>query len=213
MARQTDQFDKVPRERGRIGAHRGPRRRGGGWLAFLGAVAAILVLTVGSLFVLDRILGIEVGIPWLAKPTPTAAATAAIELPIITDPVTELDPTRGVSIAILNGTPINGLQSTVASELQALGWPIARSANASDRELLDTFVYYKNPDEEDVARGLVQALGVGEMVLAGRDDFFGGTIMIVLGKDHPYCLADPLCSPPPPVEETGEPGVDEAPAE
>ncbi len=204
MARQKDRFDKVPRERGRIGAHRGPRRRGGGWLGVLAVIASILVLTIGSLFVMDRILGIEVGIPWLAKPVPTAAATPTVQLPIIVDPATELDPARGVEIIVLNGTPLNGLQSTVLSELQAAGWPVVRAANAGDRELLDTMIYFKNPDEEDVARGLIEALGVGEMHLAGRDDFFGGTIMIVLGKDHPYCLADPLCAPPP-VEETDAP--------
>ena len=211
MARQQDRFDKVPRERGRVGAHRGPRRRGGGWLAFLGAIAAILVLTLGTLFVLERLLGLEVGVPWLAKPTAGATATPTVNLPVIEDPATELDPARGVSIAILNGTPLTGLHTTVANELQAAGWPIERSANAGDRNLLDTVVYYKNPDEEDVARGLLQALGAGEMFLAGRDDFYGGTIMIVLGKDHPYCLADPVCSPPPPVED--EPTDDEAAAD
>jgi len=208
MTSQKDRFDKVPRERGRVGAHRGPRRRGGGWLAVLGIIAGILVLTVGSLFVLERIVGIEVGVPWLAKPTPTASASETVELPIITDPATELDPARGVTIAILNGTPLTGLQGTVASELQAAGWPVVRSANAADRDTLDTFVYYKNPAEEDVARGLVEALGVGEMYLAGRDDFYGATIMIVLGKDHPYCVADPVCSPPP-VTSTEEPPAEE----
>jgi len=212
MTRQTDRFDRVPKERGRVGAHRGPRRRGGGWLVALGIIVAILVLTLGSLFVIERVFGIQVGVPWLAKPTPSASASATVKLPIINDPATELDPARGVSIAILNGTPITGLQDTVASELQAAGWPVARAANAADRETLDTVVYYKNPAEEDVARGLVQALGAGETILAGRDDFFGGTIMIVLGKDHPYCLADPVCSPPPAegTEEAGDGAADEA---
>lgn len=212
MARQKDRFDKVPRERGRIGAHRGPRRRGGGLLAVLGVIAGILVLTVGSLFVMDRLFGIEVGIPWLAKPVPTASATPTVELPIIRDPATELDPARGVAIVILNGTPLTGLQSTVGDELSAAGWPVVRTANAGDRELLDTMIYYKNPSEEDVARGLIQALGVGEMFLVGRDDFFGGTISIVLGKDHPACLADPTCAPPP-TESTDAPADGEAPAE
>lgn len=209
MARQTDRFDKVPRDRGRVGAHRGPRRRGGGWLAFLVAIVAIVVLTVGSLFVLSRFLDIEVGIPWLAKPTPTVAPAETAQLPMINDPVTELDPARGVTIAILNGTPLTGLQSTVSSELGALGWPVVRAANAADRELLDTIVYYNNPAEEDVARGLVQALGVGEVQLAGRDAYIGATIMIVLGRDHPICLADPICAPPQPSEtqNAGEPGA------
>src|SRR5690554_1123389 len=83
MARQMDRFDKVPRERGRVGAHRGPRRRGGGWLAFFGIIAAILILTLGTLFVLERLLGLQVGVPWLAKPTAGASATPTVKLPII----------------------------------------------------------------------------------------------------------------------------------
>src|ERR1700712_370351 len=50
---RTDQFDNLPENVDRIGAHRGPKVKGRGWIAFAWAVLATAVLVVGGLYVLS----------------------------------------------------------------------------------------------------------------------------------------------------------------
>ena len=45
-----DRFDAVPQDTHRIGAHRGPKRKGRGWIAFAWAVVATVLLTTAGLF-------------------------------------------------------------------------------------------------------------------------------------------------------------------
>jgi hypothetical protein len=45
-----------------------------------------------------------------------------------------------------------------------------------------TIVYYSNPADEDIARGLVLALGIGE--IRESTAFFGAPVTIVLGTDY-----------------------------
>ena len=107
-----DQFDEFPRDLERIGAHRGPKPRSRGWIAFAWAALATLVLIVAGLAGLNRFMGIDIGLPIFddapnASPTPTAAAT----MDPVTDPAT-IDPARGVTITILNATGTSGVQAT-----------------------------------------------------------------------------------------------------
>src|ERR1019366_5658749 len=50
---RTDQFDNLPENVDRVGAHRGPKVKGRGWIAFAWAVLATAVLVVGGLYVLS----------------------------------------------------------------------------------------------------------------------------------------------------------------
>jgi hypothetical protein len=149
-----DRFDQLPDDLVRVGAHRGPKRRGGGWAGFAWAVLATGVLVAGGLFGINRVLGIDLGLPFLAAqetPTPTPTPTPTMD-PIL-DPTT-IDPARAIRITVLNGTTTPGLQSTVGQELAAAGWPIGGTLNASSTDIEDTFIYYSDPLNEDVARGL-----------------------------------------------------------
>lgn len=199
MARQKDRFDSAKLQPGRVGAHRGPKRRGGGWLALLWIVLGTVVLTSVGLFAASRVLQLDLSIPWLAKPTTTAGPNLTSAPPVVTNPA-EIDPARGITIIILNGTPVAGLQGTVAGELTALGWPIRTSANAGQRDILDTVVYYSNPFDLDVARGLVEALGVGEVRQVDPDTYPGASITIVLGMDHPLVPKPEPATEAPPAE-------------
>ena len=54
---------------------------------------------------------------------------------------------------------------------------------ASEKTVEKTLIYYSDPANEDVARGLVLALGVGDIRLS--DAFPGAPITVVLGADYP----------------------------
>jgi len=182
MAAEKDRFDRLPRTPGRVGAHRGPRRRGWGWFWLLIALLAIVALVFGALRVLYVTLGIEV--PWLGISTPSTA-TATTSAPAMIDDPADIDPSRGITIIVLNGTPVSGLQDTVFDGLQADGWPVTSKGNAGERDQLDTVVYYSNPSDIDVARGLVSVLGVGEVRAVNANQYPGASITIVIGEDSP----------------------------
>ena len=111
----------------------------------------------------------------------------------ILDPTT-IDPARAIRITVLNGTTTPGLQSTVGQELAAAGWPIGGTLNASSTDIEDTFVYYSDPLNEDVARGLVVALGEGDIRLVPVETFPGAPVTIVLGTSFRSAVATPAPS-------------------
>jgi hypothetical protein len=179
-----DRFDNVPEDLARVGAHRAPPRKGRGWIGFAWAALATGVLIFGGLFGISSILGIDLGLPFLtaaSTPTPTPTPTPTM------DPITpaKLDPARGIKITILNGSAQAGLQNTVSTQLTADGWPIDTATQASRNDIEDTTVYYSDPKNEDVARGVVVSLGVGSIQLVSADTFPGAPITVVLGADYP----------------------------
>ena len=191
MARTRDRFDAITREPGRVGSHRGPIRRGGGWVGLLVFLVGLAVVTAAGLFVVDRIVrdtsptgqGLDFNFPFLPEFGPSVTPTPT-EAPIVTtDPAEAV--ARGVRIMVMNGTPVAGLQNTVADELQAAGWPIGTRATAGDREVLDTVIYYVDPANGDLARGLAQVLGIGEARPIAPNIYPNQDIIIVLGNDHP----------------------------
>jgi hypothetical protein len=75
---------------------------------------------------------------------------------------------RGAIVAVLNGTPINGLAGQVAAELAKDGFRKGRTATASNQQQANTVVAYMPGhavDAEDVAK----ALGVKGNVVAADD--------------------------------------------
>ncbi|OJX67089.1 MAG: hypothetical protein BGO95_10185 [Micrococcales bacterium 73-13] len=191
MARTRDRFDAIAREPGRVGSHRGPIRRGGGWIGLLLFLIGLVVITAAGLFVVDRIVrdtsptgqGLDFAFPFLPKPT-DAATPEPTEAPVVTNDPNEAV-ARGVRIMIMNGTPVVGLQNTVGDELVGVGWPIATRAAAGDRQVLDTIIYYVDPANADLARGLAEAIGIGEARPIAPNVYPGQDLIIVLGNDHP----------------------------
>ncbi|MGV8857817.1 LytR C-terminal domain-containing protein [Rhodoglobus sp.] len=179
-----DRFDEQPDDIERVGAHRGPKRRGGGWIGLAWALLATGILVFGGLFALSQYLDDDLGIPLFASPEEPAATPEPIEtVEPLTDPTT-IDPARALTIDILNGTPETGVQTSLLDELTAVGWPMGSAAPASQRDIEDTYVYYSNPDDEDVAAGLINALGIGEIRLIEADVFPAAQLTIVLGTDY-----------------------------
>jgi hypothetical protein len=179
-----DRFDDLPSDLVRVGAHRAPRKKGGGWIGFAWAALATLVLTVGGLFVLslvDPSVRFEIpGLPVASEPTETPEAETTPTAIPLTDPAT-LDPAREISITVLNGSTVEGQQDVVGASLSEQGWPVGSLASASSDDIEKTIVYYSNPADEEIARGLVQAIGLGDV--RESTAFPGAPITIVLGAD------------------------------
>ncbi len=179
-----DRFDDIPSDVDRVGAHRAPRKPGRGWIAFAWAVVATAVLVVAGLFGLS-LVNPDFELPFApgetASPTPseTIVETAAP----VTDPTT-VDPERlaTLTIAVLNGTPTSGLSNTAGDQIAAAGWPDPSRAAASANDEEVTYVYYGNPDDEGIARGILQLLGAGDVRLS--DAFPAANITVVLGADY-----------------------------
>jgi hypothetical protein len=174
-----DQFDNLPDDIDRVGAHRGPKVKGRGWISFGWAVLATVVLVVAGLFVLQVLDG---GINFTgtipqASSTPTSTPT-----PVIT-PVT--DPTtikaRKITVAILNGTSTNGLEHTAAAKLKDLHWNVTSTAVASETTIKKTVVYYSLAANKDVALGVAQDLGLKTVLLTSV--YPATPITVVLGSD------------------------------
>jgi len=210
MAQPRDRFDALKKEPGRVGSHRGPVRRGGGWLGLALFLVGLIVITAGGLFVVDRVMrdtsptgqGLDFNFPFLPELVPTPTPSETPPPPVVTDPAVAVE--RGLSIMVLNGTPVTGLQTTVGDELAAAGWPIGTRARAGDADVLDTVVYYADEANADIARGLVEALGIGEARSVDPNVYPGQSIVIVIGMDHP-AVPKPTAEPTDaPAEEPAE---------
>jgi hypothetical protein len=180
-----DRFDDLPKDLVRVGAHRAPKKGGGGWIGFAWAALATLVLVVGGFYVVTLIdPSVKFEIPGTEASGSASTApdddTTPTALPL-TDPLT-IDPARQISITVLNGTPIAGQQQVVSDKLSSLGWPVGSAATASTSDIKETIVYYSNPADEEIARGLVSVLGVGDV--RESTAFLGAPVTIVLGEDY-----------------------------
>jgi hypothetical protein len=183
-----DQFDDIPEDLHRVGAHRAPAKKGRGWFAFLWAILATVILVAGGLFALSRLdprFSLDIPLFQPAEtPTPTPTPTPTAEP--VTDPVgfsTENPELwAALTVSVLNGTPTQGLANVAGDQLAAAGWPDPARANASARDEEATIIYYSSEEYEGVARGMAQLLGVTEVELS--EAFPGATITIVLGADY-----------------------------
>ncbi len=186
MARfDSDRFDDIPTELGRVGAHRAPRPRGRAIVAIAWAALASGVLVVGGLWGLSIISDrVSFEIPGFGTaepmPTPTESPTPTPTADPITDPALAELP-EGFTITILNGAGIDGLGTVARDLLTAPGWPVGTVTSAGQDDLTETVVFYSDPALEGVARGMTVLLGTGEVELS--DAFPGAPITITLGAD------------------------------
>jgi hypothetical protein len=180
-----DPFDEVPAELKRVGAHRAPRPRGRGAIAFAWAALATGILVVGGLYGLSRIdPTFNFSFPGIGAGDEDPVATPSASGPAVeavTDPTT-VDPALALSISVFNGSATDGLQNTAGDAIAAAGWPDPARAVADQRDETATVVYYRSAEFEGIALGLVQLLGVGTVQLS--DAFLGAPVTIVVGSDY-----------------------------
>ncbi len=180
-----DQFDEVPTELKRVGAHRAPRPRGRGAIAFAWAALATGVLVVAGLYGLSRLdPNFEFALPDFGggndDPVATSSPSASTVAPV-TDPAT-VDPALALSISVLNASAADGLQNTAGDAIAAAGWPNPARANSTTRDVETTVIYYRSTEYEGIARGLAQLLGVGTVQLS--DAVLGAPVTVVVGQDY-----------------------------
>lgn len=197
----TDRFDTIPEDLHRTGAHRGPRRKGRGWIAFAWAALATGVIVAGGVVGLaiinDNIQFTSIlGGTTASTPTPTPTPTPTIT-PIV-DPA--------LTVTILNGTETAGLAASVGEAMREAGWAgVGSTANASATDFKTTTVYYVDPANEAAALGLADSLfakatadaaanGVALSITSVRveqsDQFQGAQLTVVLGADFVEPSAD-----------------------
>lgn len=179
-----DQFDDFPEDLGRVGAHRGPRKRGGGWIGFAWAALATGVLIVGGLYAVTLV---DDSIEFLPGATAAASATPKPTVIPTADPVTskkeirQLNSKRKITITLLNGTATEGIENTASKALKKLKWPVTSATSSSATDITKTTVYYRSSKNEDVARGLSLALKTGNVK---QSTVYEAPITVVLGSDY-----------------------------
>ena len=177
----TDQFDNLPDSLDRVGAHRGPKIKGRGWIVFAWAVLATVVLVGAGLFVLQTVSG--PGFTGsVAEPSDTPSASPTPVITPITDPTTLAVKKRHITITVLNGTTTQDLQSKAAKKLKTDKWKVTSSSLASVSDFKKTVVYYSDKANQDVALGIAQALGFKTVQFT--DVYKGAPITVVLGADY-----------------------------
>lgn len=180
-----DQFDDIPTDLARVGAHRAPAKRGRGWITFGWAALATAILVVVGLFGLSLLNpDFKINLPFggggsSASATPSVIATPTAEA--ITDP-TKVDPALALSISVLNGSSKAGLQNTAGDVIKAAGWPDPARADSTTHNAKTTTIYFSSGQYEGVARGLAVLLGTGTVQLS--DAFPGTPVTIVVGDDY-----------------------------
>jgi hypothetical protein len=183
-----DRFDDLPDDIARVGAHRGPAKRGQGWIAFAWAALATGVLVVGGLYALSRVNpDIAFTLPDFGGGVsdPQTEVTTAPPVEPITDPALA-DPAYTYTFSILNGSPTERQYQAAEQQLQNAGWPgdDISGANAAQRDIETTQIYYNGAQYEAVALGVAQLLGTDPALVRNSDFYSGGAITIVLGADY-----------------------------
>lgn len=181
-----DRFDDIPDDLVRVGAHRGPRPRGRGWIAFAWAALATGILVVGGLYGLSRVNpSISFELPSFGGPgaDPEATQTTQPRPEPITDPALA-DPAYSYSFSVLNASPTDKVQDAAVTQMQTAGWANIGSGNASVRDVEATTIYYNGAQYEAVALGMAEILGTDPARVVNSDAYPGYPITIVLGADY-----------------------------
>jgi hypothetical protein len=177
---RTDQFDNLPENVDRVGAHRGPKVKGRGWITFAWAVLATAVLVVGGLYVLSVFNNsIKFGLGTSAASTPTPTGTPTPVITPVEDPSTIAS--RNITITVLNGTATVGLQNKAGTKLTNKGWNVIATSNSTATNIKTSTVYYSSAADKDVAEGIQILLGAQDIQFSNA--FLGSPITVVVGSD------------------------------
>lgn len=156
-----------------------------GWVVFLWAAVATLVLIVAGIFA-TLVMSGRVSLTPDAQPTPTPTATV--------EPVVD----TSYDILVLNATPESGLATQVKDTLVAAGWS-AEDINASEAgttDFAETTVYYAFPGDEAAAAGVAELLGgarleqsdfyqpVDDAATSDVDESQAAQLTVVIGLDR-----------------------------
>jgi len=183
-----DRFDDIPADLVRLGAHRAPAKRGRGWVRFAWFALATGLLVVAGLYGLSRFNpAISFELPVIAgggaNPTSTPS-TAPVVPPMTVDEWKAADPAIALTISVLNGSAVDGVQNQAALQIVAAQWPTPDAQNASARDRTTTVIYYQTAEYEGIAKSLAAVLGTDPANIRLSDFYLGAPVTIVLGADY-----------------------------
>jgi len=167
----SDRFENARSGR-RVGAHREtvkPRRF---WYYLLAGVVGVALLSGGGILAVNAIgeSVTELINPQEPEPEPEVVKPA-------------LDPEA--TVAVLNGTPDDGLGLAVADEISKNKWgTIGFSEVAADREVEISAVFYSSVADEAKALGLAQELGGVSTYQSYDYTKYGMKLVVLLGADY-----------------------------
>ena len=191
MAKQSfvpDKFDEVKKESGYIGLRR-LRRRRAFWLIPTSVLAgsSLLLIGLGLWWVDSAGDSLEFDVPDIPLVQPEIEPEIEPEPEPEPEPVEPIinptvDQAAGLTVTVLNGTLTAGLAARAGDLLTAEGWPVDTLANAETNQEERSVVAYRLEEDEALALGAAQILGIEQVVLSDQD--FGPRITIVLGADY-----------------------------
>lgn len=193
MAKQKfvpDRFDEVPEDPKYVGLRR-LRRRRAFWVipTTVLALSTVLLIVLGLWWVerADDYLEFEAPPVAVVEPEPEVQPEpeAEPEEPAPAEPIVNptVDQAAGLTVTVLNGTLTSGLAAQAGDLLTREGWPEQTLANAETSTVETSYVAYRLEEDEGLARGAAQILGIEEVVFT--DQYLGARITVILGADYP----------------------------
>ena len=181
-----DERYAAPVEASRRGAHRARPNPLTSVIPVIAGMAVVVLVVVGAFTLLgDRGGSEDPGTAAGAQPTtaPSASASAPAGSGSATAdpsaPAGEVDKT--IELRVLNSISVGGLAARYADKLKENDWVVGETADANQRDLAVTRVYYGKSSQKATADALVVALGFGEAKKSAANA--GAGITIVLGED------------------------------
>ncbi|MDN3477615.1 LytR C-terminal domain-containing protein [Curtobacterium sp. APC 4022] len=189
-----DRFDDVT-DGPRVGAHRGPARRGGGWVVFAWAALAtgvlvgvgvlVLALANGSVQFTEGSGGATSAPSASATSTPTSSASAGSEpsggasspAAAAASPADQ----GATTLVVLNGTSTTGLAANASTKLTGAGWKVTSTGDAGTTGSTQTIVYYQQESQAALAEGIAKSLGTSAVQRSSA--FPNADVSVVLGAD------------------------------
>lgn len=189
-----DRFDDVT-DGPRVGAHRGPARRGGGWVVFAWAALAtgvlvgvgvlVLALANGSVQFTEGSGGATSAPSASATSTPTSKASAGSEPSggASSPAAAAASPTDqgATTLVVLNGTSTTGLAANASTKLTGAGWKVTSTGDAGTTGSTQTIVYYQQESQAALAEGIAKSLGTSAVQRSSA--FPNADVSVVLGAD------------------------------
>ena len=189
-----DRFDDAT-DGPRVGAHRGARRRGRGWIAFAWAALATGVLVLVGVLVLALLNGSYSFPGSTTSPRPSSSASASASAQPSGEPSESSSPSASeepgaaapaaqgaTTVVVLNGTTTSGLAARASAALTGAGWQVASTGDAGTTGTTASVVYYQLPEQQAVAQGVANALGITSVQQSAA--FPNAAVSVVLGADY-----------------------------
>ncbi|WP_325091632.1 LytR C-terminal domain-containing protein [Leucobacter sp. M11] len=158
-----------------MGAHRAPARNGSSLVRFLWILLSAAVITVlGIIFVVigpSNLLFPETG-----SAAPSGSGSSKAPVKAVIDPST--------TVTVLNATGDEALTAAVVAEIRAQRWGIVEFTDATDEPADLSAVFFTDPKDEALAKGLGDQLGGVFYYLREDYSIYDTQLVVLLADDY-----------------------------